>query len=221
MQGHCTCIWKAVSLRPFLHYPALLPAKRASCLTIFPFPYHGSPSMSESIDKAVFTSVFDSWFVTPIYLLLYFSAWTTHIPLLLPHLHSWALGLCFSQIILTTSLCFEVCCLHVAAISIFPSLTCFLLNLLFHYPEPWQSMQERGTPSAAESPGKEKVLARGGCQYSPRNILGILRSSNSGVSFPMSLWPRCIPALWDVRSGSASASVIWSGSTGRRVKSLR
>lgn len=160
---------------------------------------------------------------------VHFCVWHTHIPFALffcmDNLHPSdssspaQLGLCFSQTILTTS--FKVCFLRVAAISIFPTLTCFLLNLLFHHPEPWQCMQERRTPSAAESPGKEKVLARAGCQYSPQNILCILKSSSSGLSFPMLLWPRGIPALWDGRSGSASASVIWSGSTGRGVKSLR
>lgn len=146
-----TCILKEVCLRLFLHFPSLLHARRASCLTICPFPYHESFVMSESIDKVTLITLFDSWFVTLIYHLLYFPARATHnIPLLLPHLHSWPLGVCFSQTILTTPLYFTVCCLHVAAISIFPSQTCFLLDLLFHHPESWQSVQEKGTLSASE-----------------------------------------------------------------------
>lgn len=100
VQGHCSSIGKEVSLRLFLHSPSLLPAKRASCLTICPFPYHESLAISESIDKIVLSTVFDSWFVTLIHHLLNFSARITHnIPMLLPHLQSWAAGLWFSQTI--------------------------------------------------------------------------------------------------------------------------
>lgn len=130
----------------FLHCPLLLPAKRSSCLTICPFLYHESLTMSESIDKVLFTTVFDCWFVTLKYHFLYFLSWATHnIPALPPHLHSWVVGLCYSQTILTTPFYFTVCRFHVAPFSplrLAFSWTCFSGFRL-------QPVQEKGTLSAA------------------------------------------------------------------------
>lgn len=224
MQGHCTCIWKEGSLTLFLHCPLLLPAKRSSCLTICPFLYHESLTMSESIDKVLFTTVFDCWFVTLKYHFLYFLSWATHnIPALPPHLHSWVVGLCYSQTILTTPFYFTVCRFHVAAISIFSSQTCFLLDLFFRVSLA-ACARERNAVCCSV------LLARGHLEpeevvnihhKNPTSGTCILRSSNSGFSFPVSPCPRWIPVLWYGRPGSVSASGTRCGSTGRREKTLR
>lgn len=192
---------KEVRLRLFLYSPSVFPVKKASCLTICPLPCHESLAMPESIGKVVFTIVFDGWFVTLKDHLLYFPAWTTHnIPVILPHLHSWAEGFCFFPRPFWPHPCTSQSAVSMLLLSPFsPLRLVFSWICYFHHPESWQSLQEKEMLSAAEFSWQgegfnQRRLSIFTTKY-PTSDTCILRSSNSGLYFPVSPCPRCIPAL--------------------------